>query len=354
MKKTAQYLSGLANLPDSPNSPNSSVLLSIEQLKVKIPTAHGPLHAVDGVTFSLEKGKTLGIVGESGCGKTMLCRSILGILPRDAVLSDTSKIVFNGRILNHLSNNELNIIRGRDIAMIFQDPMTALNPVMTIGKQIAEPLVHHLGMRLKDALKESVELMAAAGIPKPLTRLNQYPHQLSGGLRQRVVIAMALACKPKLLIADEPTTALDVTVQAGILDLLDQLRKERNMAIILITHDLSVATARCQDIAVMYGGKLVETASAKSLFSHMKMPYTRALFESSPRLENPVHSTLNAINGQPPNLHSPSKGCSFAPRCAYGTKRCYEKEPRLSSADNKNHMAACWYPLTLSSNGLKN
>ncbi len=346
MKKTA--------LPNLPDSPNSSVLLSVEQLQVKIPTERGPLHAVDGVTFSLEKGKILGIVGESGCGKTMLCRSILGILPRGAVLSDTSKIVFKGQILNHLSNTELNIIRGRDIAMVFQDPMTALNPVMTIGRQIAEPLVHHLGMRRKDALKESVELMAAAGIPKPLMRLNQYPHQLSGGLRQRVVIAMALACKPKLLIADEPTTALDVTVQAGILDLLDQLRKERDMAIILITHDLGVATARCQDIAVMYGGKLVETASAKSLFSHMKMPYTRALFESSPRLENPVHSTLNAINGQPPNLTSPSKGCGFAPRCAYETKRCHEKEPSLSTTDNKNHMAACWYPLADAGNGLKN
>lgn len=327
------------------------MLLSIDQLQVLIPTLRGVVHAVDGVSFSLEKGQTLGIVGESGCGKSILCRSILGLLPQGAVFSKDSKIVFNGRILNRLSNKELNKIRGRDIAMIFQDPMTALNPVMTIGKQIAEPLVHHLGMSVKNALKKSRELMESVGIPKPLMRIKQYPHQLSGGLRQRVAIAMALSCRPKLLIADEPTTALDVTVQAGILDLLDQLRKEKNMAIILITHDLGVAAARCQDIAVMYSGKLVEMAPVKALFSHMEMPYTRALFDSLPRMENPVHSALNTINGQPPSLTSLPKGCSFAPRCTYSADRCFEKEPTLSSKENKAHRSACWYPLTYANKG---
>jgi len=332
----------------------SAPLLSIDQLQVKIPPPRGTVHAVDGVSLSVEKGKILGLVGESGCGKSMLCKSILGLLPKGAVLSKASKIIFNGQILNELPDKELNKIRGKRIAMVFQDPMTALNPVMKIGRQISEPLVHHLGMGFKDALEKSVELMASTGIPRPLMRLNQYPHQLSGGLRQRVVIAMALACKPQLLIADEPTTALDVTVQAEILELLDRLRKEQNMAIILITHDLNVATARCQDIAVMYGGKLVETASAQALFSVMKMPYTRALFESSPRLENPVHSKLNAIEGRPPSLISPPKGCRFAPRCAYAAKRCYEKEPELSSSDDKTHRAACWYPLICADKGSGN
>jgi len=233
--------------------------------------------------------------------------------------------------------------------MVFQDPMTALNPVMTIGRQIAEPLVHHLGMRCKPALKKSVELMTSVGIPRPRMRINQYPHQLSGGLRQRVAIAIALSCNPKLLIADEPTTALDVTVQAGILDLLDQLRKEKNMAVILVTHDLGVAAQRCQDIAVMYAGKLVETAPATSLFSQMKMPYTQALFESLPRLENPVHSILDTINGQPPNLMSQPMGCGFAPRCTYRRNRCREKEPALWPKDGTPHRAACWYPLTYES-----
>ncbi len=331
-----------------------SPLLSIDQLQVLIPTPRGAVHAVDNVSFSLEKGKTLGLVGESGCGKSILCRSITGLLPKGAVVSNHSKIVFKDQILNQLSNHALNKIRGREIAMVFQDPMTALNPVMTIGRQMAESLVHHMGMNLKNALEKSVELMAAAGIPKPLMRLKQYPHQLSGGLRQRVVIAMALSCNPKLLIADEPTTALDVTVQAGILDLLDQLRREKNMAIILITHDLGVAAARCQEIAVMYAGKLVETASAKALFSHMKMPYTRALFDSLPRLENPVHSTLKTIDGQPPSLICPPGGCRFAPRCPSSASLCYEKEPPLSSKDNSPHRSACWYPLTSANNGFEN
>ncbi len=351
MKKI--YAQKPLNLSDLQNSTDSPGFFSINQLQVKIPTLRGVVNAVEGVSFSLEKGKALGIVGESGCGKSILCKSILGLLPKGALVSNESKIVFKGQVLNHLSNNELNKIRGREIAMVFQDPMTSLNPVMTIGKQIAEPLVHHLGMGIKNAMKKSEELMESVGIPEPLMRLKQYPHQLSGGLRQRVAIAMALSCKPKLLIADEPTTALDVTVQAGILDLLDRLRREKNMAIILVTHDLGVAAARCQDIAVMYAGKLVEMAATKALFSHMKMPYTRALFDSLPRLDNPVHSTLDTINGQPPNLIFPSKGCCFAPRCTHSAKICYEKDPPLSSKDKTPHMSACWHPLKNAKNDAK-
>jgi len=338
-KLSAQKPPGLPDAQDLPG------FFSIDQLRVKIHTLRGVVHAVQGVSFSLKKGKAIGIVGESGCGKSILCRSILGLLPKGARVSNESKIVFKGRTLNHLSNNELNTVRGREIGMVFQDPMTALNPVMTIGKQIAEPLVHHLGMRYGNAMEKSEELMESVGIPEPLMRLKQYPHQLSGGLRQRVAIAIALSCKPKLLIADEPTTALDVTVQAGILDLLDRLRKEKNMAVILVTHDLGVAAARCQDIAVMYAGRIVEKASTKALFSHMKMPYTRALFDSLPRLENPVHSTLSTIKGRPPNLIFPSDGCCFAPRCTHSTRTCHGKAPPLSSKDADPHLSACWHPL---------
>ena len=324
----------------------NSDLLEVNQLSVTIPTGSGVVHAVSDVSFSLTEGRMLGIVGESGCGKSMLCKSIIGILPSGAAQSAGTQINFRGRNLVGLSRVELNKIRGCEIGMIFQDPMTALNPVMTIGRQISEPLIRHLGMRSKDALDKAVELMASVGIPNPSVRLKQYPHQLSGGLRQRVVIAIALSCGPRLLIADEPTTALDVTVQAGILDLLEDLQKERNMAVILVTHDLGVAAMRCQDIAVMYGGKFVEMASAESLFTQMRMPYTRALLDSLPLLENPPHTTLKVINGQPPNLALRSEGCCFAPRCAYRIERCHREAPRLQPAGSEPHRFACWNPLT--------
>jgi len=320
-------------------------LLHVDRLRVDIPTKQGIVHAVNDVSFSLDKGETLGIVGESGCGKSILCKSIVGLLPKGTLLGNASEVVLEGRSLNRLSNGEFNKIRGREIGMVFQDPMTTLNPVMTIGKQICEPLMHHLGLRLKDARKRSVELMASVEIPNPSLRLSQYPYELSGGLRQRVVIAIALSCEPKLLIADEPTTALDVTVQAKILDLLDKLQKERNMAVILVTHDLGVAVTRCRYIAVMYGGKFVETAPTKALFSHMKMPYTRALFDSLPQLEDPPHTILKTIDGQPPNLVVRAEGCCFAPRCAYRTERCNEEAPSLLPEDFKAHRSACWNPL---------
>lgn len=325
---------------------NSSgpMLLEVKKLKVTIPMALGMVRAIDNVDLRLEEGESLGIVGESGCGKTMLCRSVMGLIPQDAIISDDSRIHFNGRILNRLSRKEMVKLRGREIAMIFQNPMTALNPVMTVGRQVAEPLVHHLGMKHKSAREKAVELMASVGIPNPARKSRRYPHQLSGGLRQRAVIAMALACEPKLLIADEPTTALDVTVQAEILNLLNRLQKEKRMAMVLVTHDLGVA-AKTQNIAVMYGGKIVETAPTEKLFSHMRMPYTQALFESIPKIDHPPHTFLKAIKGQPPNLIQPPKGCRFAPRCFRAKHRCRIQEPPLSPVDTHIHQAACWFPL---------
>ncbi len=327
------------------NTSGSAPLLNIENLRTHIHTNRGLVRAVDGVSFKLCQGKTLGIVGESGSGKSVLCRTILRLLPRTAVVPNNSCISFNGHDLSKISEKEFNSIRGRDIAMIFQDPMSSLNPVMKVGKQIAETLSHHLKMKRKPARDRAVELMKSVGISMPEQRVNQYPHQLSGGVRQRVAIAIALACDPKLLIADEPTTALDVTVQAEILDLLARRQSQGNMSMILITHDLGVAAGRACDIIVMYAGKIVEQAPAPELFSNVRMPYTKALMDSIPRLENLPHTTLNSINGQPPDLINPHSGCCFAPRCSRAQKRCIETEPPLMSDIRKDHLFACWYPV---------
>ncbi len=327
------------------NTSGSAPLLNIENLRTHIHTNRGLVRAVDGVSFKLCQGKTLGIVGESGSGKSVLCRTILRLLPRTAVVPNNSCISFNEHDLSKISEKEFNSIRGRDIAMIFQDPMSSLNPVMKVGKQIAETLSHHLKMKRKPARDRAVELMKSVGISMPEQRVNQYPHQLSGGVRQRVAIAIALACDPKLLIADEPTTALDVTVQAEILDLLARRQSRGNMSIILITHDLGVAAGRACDIIVMYAGKIVEQAPARELFSNVRMPYTKALMDSIPRLENLPHTTLNSINGQPPDLINPPAGCCFAPRCSRAQKRCIETEPPLISDNRKDHLFACWYPV---------
>ena len=323
----------------------SPPLLNVENLRTHIHTDRGIVRAVDGVSFMLCQGKTLGIVGESGSGKSVMCRTILRLLPRTAVTPDNSHVSFDGHNLRRLSEKEFNRIRGRYIAMIFQDPMSSLNPVMKVGKQISETLSHHLGMKRKPARDRAMELMKSVGIPMPEQRVNQYPHQLSGGMRQRVAIAIALACNPKLLIADEPTTALDVTVQAEILELLARRQSERNMAMILITHDLGVAAGRTSDIIVMYAGRIVEQAPARELFSNMRMPYTRALMDSIPRLENRPHTTLNSIDGQPPDMTSPPRGCCFAPRCSRVRKQCTETEPALMSDSRKDHLFACWYPV---------
>ena len=320
-------------------------LLRVENLTVVLPTDQGWVRAVDGVTFTLDRGKTLGIVGESGCGKSMLCRTLLGLLPGGAMLGEKTAIFYNGKDLAGLSEKAYNNIRAREMAMIFQDPLSSLNPVMPIGKQIAETLIVHKRMKPNDARRRAIALLQSVEVPDPAQRVDQYPHQLSGGMRQRVAIAMALACEPKLLIADEPTTALDVTVQEGILDLLCQLQGEREMAMILVTHDLNIAACRAHDIAVMYAGKIVEQAPAATLFSNMRMPYTRALTDSIPRLDRPPHTPLNAINGHPPNLLDPVAGCAFAPRCARARKPCYTRPPLLLPGPEDRHRVACWYPI---------
>ncbi|MCP4719622.1 MAG: ABC transporter ATP-binding protein [Desulfobacteraceae bacterium] len=320
-------------------------ILSVKDLSTDISIDMGVVGAVKDVGFDLYPGRTLGIVGESGCGKSMLCKSILRLIPKNGTILETSRIIFNGQTLNTLSENEFNKIRGRGISMIFQDPMSSLNPVMKIGEQIIESLIYHLKIKEEPALKKTLDLLESVGIPNSDQRFHQYPHQLSGGLRQRVAIAIALACEPKILIADEPTTALDVTVQAEILDLLADFQIKKNMAILLVTHDFGVAASRAHEIAVMYAGKIVEYAPARELLTHTRMPYTKALIDSIPRLEDPPHTHLNSINGHPPHLVIPYTGCCFAPRCSYVNSKCRKKEPSLRSDNNKHHFFACWNPL---------
>ncbi|MDA8274736.1 MAG: ABC transporter ATP-binding protein [Actinomycetota bacterium] len=319
-------------------------LLAVEDLRTAFRTSKGTVRAVDGVSFTLGRGKTLGVVGESGSGKTVLSRSIMGLLPtRDVERSGTVR--FAGHDMTALSPAELRQVWGAELSMIFQDPMTALNPVVRIGRQITESLRLHLDMDRKEARATAVELLRSVGIPSPEERIRWYPHQLSGGMRQRVMIAIALACAPRLVLADEPTTGLDVTVQAQILDLLADLQHERHMAMILVTHDLGVVATRADEIVVMYAGRVVEQAPTGSLFTHTRMPYTRALMDSIPRLSDPSGTRLRAISGRPPDLLHPPPGCRFAPRCPYVQPKCLEREPPLRSAGAPDHLFACWYPL---------
>jgi len=319
-------------------------LLEVKDLRVHFKTDDGIVKAVDGVSYTVQPGETLGIVGESGSGKTVLSRSIMGLLPRSNV-ERTGRIRYEGTDISDYSQAEMRQVWGPEMAMIFQDPMTSLNPVMKIGKQITESLRFHLDMPKDEANDLAVSLLRSVGIPEPAKRVKEYPHQLSGGMRQRVVIAIALACGPKLLFADEPTTALDVTVQAQILNLLDAQQRERFMAMVLVTHDLGVVAGRAHDIAVMYAGKIVEKASAKTLFASMRMPYTEALLESIPKLEYASHTRLASIPGRPPDLANPPKGCNFAPRCRYAQERCLEEEPELQSGGDPGHVFACHFPV---------
>ncbi len=318
-------------------------LLEVEDLRTAFRTAHGTVRAVDGVTFQLHRGSTLGIVGESGSGKTILSRSIMGLLPRVGT-ERSGTVRFEGEDISTRTPRQMPSLWGTEMAMIFQDPMTSLNPVVKIGRQITEGLRHHLGMSRTTARDTAERLLVEVGIPEAHRRLDEYPHQLSGGMRQRVTIAIALACGPTLLFADEPTTALDVTVQAQILDLLAAEQRERNMSMILVTHDLGVVAGRTDEIAVMYAGKIVEKAPTRVLFQHMKMPYTEALLASIPRIEQPSHTRLTLIGGRPPNLMHPPSGCRFSPRCPYAQDRCREEEPSLVEAA-PGHTYACWYPV---------
>jgi peptide/nickel transport system ATP-binding protein len=319
-----------------------AALLEIDDVAVELPTERGPLYAVSGVSLSLAPSRSLGIVGESGSGKTMLAKTVLRLLPQGARLGGTVR--FDGRDLFRLSRRDLRRLRGREIAAVFQDPMTSLNPVLSIGTQIAEGLREHLGLASHEAAARAVALLAEVGIPEPERRARQYPHQLSGGMRQRVAIAIALSCEPRLLIADEPTTALDVTVQAQILDLLARERARRRMAMILITHDLGIVAARTDEVAVMYAGRIVERAPTRALFKRMRSPYAEALMSAIPPLHAPPHTRLAAIAGTPPDPTRPVRGCAFSPRCRYARERCFGEAPPLS-AGGIDHYYACWFPL---------
>jgi peptide/nickel transport system ATP-binding protein len=327
------------------SDPRQSVLLSVEHLTTAFATSRGPLRAVDDVSFTLRPGETFGIVGESGSGKSALVRTIMGLQPRSAIVPPESRLVFDGADVRSLSREQKRHFWGPQIAMIFQDPMTSLNPVRTIGSQMIAPIRYHLGLSRSEAQSRAAGLLAQVGISAPDRRLKQYPHELSGGMRQRVMIAIALSCDPKLLIADEPTTALDVTVQKQILDLLARLQQERHMAVILISHDLGVVAGRTARTAVMYAGRIVETAPTADLFDAMRHPYTQALLLSVPRLEQPSHTRLEAIAGRPPDLVAIPPGCRFSPRCPYVQPRCREEEPPLDAAGTARHPARCWYPV---------
>jgi peptide/nickel transport system ATP-binding protein len=320
---------------------NAVPLLEIDNLSVELATERGPLHAVSGVTLSLGAGRTLGIVGESGSGKTILSRAVLQLLPRDARVRGTVR--FDGQDLFRLSREGLRRLRGRQIAVVLQDPMTSLNPVLKVGGQITETLREHLGLGRHEALARAVALLAEVGIPDPERRARLYPHQMSGGMRQRVAIAIALCCEPQLLIADEPTTALDVTIQAQILDLLARERRARGMAMILITHDLGVVAGRTDEVAVMYAGRVLEHAPTRTLFTDMRSPYAEALFAAIPKLHASPHTRLAAISGAPPDPTRPTMGCSFEPRCRYAQERCRSESPQLTTAA-EGHQYACWFP----------
>jgi oligopeptide/dipeptide ABC transporter ATP-binding protein len=326
--------------PAAPNAP----LLEVEDLSVSFATSRGSLRAVQGVSLVLEQGKTLGIVGESGSGKTVLSRAIMGLLPR-SYTTQTGSVRYRGQEILNAPNDELRKLWSTHIAMVFQDPMTSLNPVQRIGHQIAEPLKVHLKLPKDEAKETALSLLMQVGIPSPVERYENYPAQLSGGMRQRVMIAIALACAPRLLMADEPTTGLDVTVQAQILDLLGKLQHDRDMAMILVTHDLGVVATRTDEIIVMYAGNVVERAPTTVLFKSMAMPYTEALLNSMPRIANPSHTRLNAIEGRPPDLMHPPAGCPFSPRCPYAQDKCHREKPPLVE-QAPGHSYACWFPLT--------
>ena len=333
VRPTAQPLNGSA--PPAP-------LLEVEDLTVEFRTPRGMLRAVDGVSLSVAPGRTLGIVGESGSGKTVLGRSIMGLLD-GPTMTRRGRVAFGGRDVSRLSRRQGRELRGRHMAMVFQDPMTSLNPVMKIGSQLTEGVRAHLGLGKSDARDHAVALLRSVGISEPERRLDQYPFELSGGMRQRVTIAIAISCGPELLIADEPTTALDVTVQAQILDLLAEKQRELGMGMILVTHDLGVVAGRTDEIAVMYAGRIVERAPTARLFEQTRMPYTEALMKSIPRLEEASHTPLHAITGRPPDMVRPPPGCRFAPRCPYVEDRCRDEAPPLEGADG--HAFACWHPV---------
>src|SRR4051794_30410597 len=317
-------------------------LLNVENLKTQFFTQDGVVKAVDGVSFFLMPGETLGIVGESGCGKSITALSLMRLIPSPPGKIVDGKIVFQGDNVLEMSDEEVRNIRGNRIAMIFQDPMTSLNPVLTVNRQISEAVMLHLGMSKAEARERAVELLKMVGIPNAEERVNQYPHQFSGGMRQRVMIAMALSCNPKLIIADEPTTALDVTIQAQILDLMRSLQSERDTGVIMITHSMGVVAGMADRVQVMYAGSIVETASTEEIFANPRHPYTVGLMKSIPRLDARERERLEPIRGLPPDLIDLPDICPFVPRCDYAREKCEQKRPPLLDV-GPGHKSACWF-----------
>src|SRR6516225_9727622 len=318
-------------------------LLELDSLQTEIRLRRSTVHALDGVSLTVDPGECLGIVGESGCGKTMTALSIMRLLPPGGHIVG-GKVLLDGREISSLSDNDMRHVRGNEIGMIFQDPMTSLNPTMTVGDQIAETVVLHRGANAAQAKERAIEVLGLVGMPRPAERVSNYPHQLSGGMRQRVMIAMALACEPKLLIADEPTTALDVTIQKQILELIDDLRRRLGLAVILVTHDLGVIAGRADRIAVLYAGRVMESTTTARLFANPRHPYTEALFGALPEKAAGGSERLYSIPGMPPDLTAPPAACRFAARCRYVQDRCRQSEPPLEG-DSWDHLFRCFFPV---------
>jgi oligopeptide transport system ATP-binding protein len=316
-------------------------ILDVQGLETTFKTPAGIVHAVNGVSFGLKEGETLGVVGESGCGKSVTMLSLLQLIPSPPGKIKNGKAVFLGQDLLKMASDEIRHVRGAQIGMVFQDPMTSLNPVLTIGLQLEEPLVLHVGMTRQQAKERAAELLGMVGISKPKDRLGDFPHQFSGGMRQRVMIAMALACSPQILIADEPTTALDVTIQAQIMELVRRLRDEIGMAIIWITHDLGVVAGLAQRVVVMYGGLIIEEGEVRELYANPQHPYTLGLMGSLPRVDASGHQRLVSIEGAPPVLLEKPNHCPFAPRCKYAMERCWKENPTMEVVAPE-HRVACW------------
>ena len=317
-------------------------LLEVKELHTEFRTGAGVVHAVDGISYTVDPGETVAIVGESGSGKSVGALSILRLIPDPPGRITGGQVLFDGRDLMGLSEEQMRRVRGGDIGMVFQEPMTSLNPVLTIGRQITETLEQHRGMDRAAADRRAVELLGLVGIADANRRLEQYPHQLSGGMRQRIMIAIALACDPKMIIADEPTTALDVTIQAQILELMQKLTQRLGVALIIITHNLGVVARYAQRVNVMYAGRIVESGAAAALYHNPRHPYTIALLRSVPRLDRPRQARLDPIEGQPPDLTQLDRGCSFRPRCRFAIATCAEARPPLAPAGAPGQLSACF------------
>lgn len=318
-------------------------ILEVKQLKTYFKTANGIVKAVDGVDLTIYEGETVGIVGESGCGKSVTSLSVMGLLPKPMAYIEQGSILFSGRDITQLSERQMRKLRGNEISMIFQEPMTSLNPVFTIGQQLSEPLKQHTRLRKKEIRQAVIAMLQSVGIPRAEQIIDEYPHQLSGGMRQRAMISLAMLCQPKLLIADEPTTALDVTIQAQILQLMKEIKARTNMAMMLITHDLGVVAEMCDRVTVMYAGQVVESADVRTIFNRPTHPYTQGLLASLPT-SNERKGELQSIPGSVPRPDEVPRGCAFAPRCSYATDRCREERPPLIAIENQ--LCRCWFPIS--------